>query len=120
MAASLPANVNLLTFEGWKQPSTYLVRFEHLFEKDEDSLYSAPITLDLEVVFSEFDIVSVRETTLAGNQWKEENTRLKFYADPVPVPEPTVKQTSHKSDNSMKVKLNPMEIRTFVIEMNWK
>lgn len=120
MEASLPANVNLLTFEAWKNPSTYLVRFEHLFEKDEDTLYSAPITLDLEVVFSKFDISSIRETTLAGNQWIEDSSRLKFYADPVPIPEEVNNRIKHRSDNSLKVKLNPMEIRTFVIEMNRK
>ncbi|XP_062548695.1 lysosomal alpha-mannosidase-like [Armigeres subalbatus] len=120
MIASLPANVNLLTFEAWKQPATYLVRFEHLFEKNEDSLYSAPVTLDLEVVFSEFEIVDVRETTLAANQWKEDSSRLKFYADPVPVPEEVTRKNTINKMNSMEVELTPMEIRTFVIQMNKK
>lgn len=119
MAASLPANVNLLTFEPWKQPSTYLVRFEHIFEKNEDSLYSAPIAFNLQDVFSKFSISSVRETTLGANQWKEDLSRLKFYADPVPIPEHTTEPIKARSTDDMVIALNPMEIRTFVIEMDF-
>lgn len=120
MAASLPVNVNLLTFEPWKQPSTYLVRFEHIFEKNEDSQYSSPVSFNLEDAFSKFSITSVRETTLGANQWKEDSTRLKFFADPVPVPEETSQQIPARSSDDRAIVLNPMEIRTFVIEMDPK
>ncbi|XP_053696668.1 lysosomal alpha-mannosidase-like [Sabethes cyaneus] len=118
LSASLPMNVNLLTFEPWKQPFTYLVRFEHLLEKTEDPLYSSPVTINLKTVFSSFDIRSVRETTLGANQWKEDKSRLKFYADPVPHSnEPAAESLPHEDHDVNVVTLHPMEIRTFVLEM---
>ncbi|XP_055550779.1 lysosomal alpha-mannosidase-like [Wyeomyia smithii] len=119
LSESLPMNVNLLTFEPWKQPYTYLVRFEHLLEKNEDPLYSSQVTINLKTLFSAFDIYSIRETTLGGNQWKEDKSRLKFYADPVPQLEEPASQSAPQHDDSNVVTLGPMEIRTFIMEMKF-
>ncbi|XP_055636185.1 lysosomal alpha-mannosidase-like [Toxorhynchites rutilus septentrionalis] len=117
LSASLPPNVNLLTFEPWKKPLTYLVRFEHLLEANEDPQFSQPTSFNLQSLFSNFNIGSVRETTLAGNQWKKDSSRLKFRADPVV---PTEKMSSPHGavqNDDFDITLTPMEIRTFVIEM---
>ncbi|XP_058821191.1 lysosomal alpha-mannosidase-like isoform X3 [Topomyia yanbarensis] len=118
LPSSLPMNVNLLTFEPWKQPFTFLIRFEHLLEQTEDPLYSAPVTINLKDVFSKFNIYSVRETTLGGNQWKEDKSRLHFSSGPVPLTHESVPFSSTKPSDVYQVTLGPMEIRTFVMEMS--
>nr|XP_049466711.1 lysosomal alpha-mannosidase-like [Anopheles coluzzii] len=67
LSESLPPNVHLLTVEPWKD-DTMLLRFEHLFEKGEDSQYSLPIQINVQDLFVNVNVVSLRETTLAGNQ----------------------------------------------------
>ncbi|XP_058821189.1 lysosomal alpha-mannosidase-like isoform X1 [Topomyia yanbarensis] len=115
LSGSMPANVNLLTFEPWKGSNSFLIRFEHLLEKDEDPRYSQPVTIDLQSVFSKFRIVSARETTLAGNQWKEDSSRLKFFFDAVPITQET--KVTKAEEAGLEFTLNPMEIKTFVLEM---
>lgn len=141
---SLPLNVHLLTFEPWRRDNVdgnrYLLRFEHLLEKDEDPEYSKPVKFNFEDVFRNLEIWSVRETTLAGNQWIGDAKRFKFVADP-----PTLKYdtVNHKFDYSIpeelldkenevdsnkeeprryygidyEVTLAPMQIRTFIIQL---
>lgn len=79
-------NINLLTFEPWREDkmngNNYLIRFEHLLEKDDDTEYSKPVTFNLQDVFRSFDIAWIKETTLAGNQWLLEAQRFKFQPDP--------------------------------------
>lgn len=50
----LPANVHMLTLEQWVLPSIMpvevsqiLLRFEHIYEKDEDPVLSQPATVNL-------------------------------------------------------------------------
>ncbi|XP_053694119.1 lysosomal alpha-mannosidase isoform X2 [Sabethes cyaneus] len=81
LSLSLPLNVNLMTFEPWKE-NCLLVRFEHLLEKNEDPLYSKPVRFNLQDIFRSFSIEEISETTLAANQWKEDSKRLKFKPDP--------------------------------------
>ncbi|XP_055546042.1 lysosomal alpha-mannosidase-like [Wyeomyia smithii] len=124
LKTSLPPNVNLLTFEPWKGANSFLVRFEHLLEKNEDSRYSQPVTINLREVFSKFSISSARETTLAGNQWKADSKRLRFFFEPVPLDDEAgvaeeagvVEEASAPHPSGMEFTLKPMEIRTFVVE----
>lgn len=52
---SLPANVHMLTLEQWSTTSSIepieipqiLIRFEHIYEKDEDPVLSQPAVVDL-------------------------------------------------------------------------
>lgn len=84
MSLSLPQNINLLTFEPWKD-NTLLVRFEHILERDEDpTAYSKPVTFNLRDVFAGLHIAEVRETTLAANQWIEEAVRFSFKEETIP------------------------------------
>ena len=113
LSESLPPNVHLLTVEPWKD-DTMLLRFEHLFEKGEDSQYSLPIQINVQDLFVNVNVVSLQETTLAGNQWKEESIRLDYGQ----------KQNKNTNrtviENKFIVELKPMEIRTFVIRLEKK
>lgn len=150
-------NIHLLTFEPWRRDKmngdTYLIRFEHLLEKDEDPEYSKPVSFNLQDVFRGFDIAGIKETTLAGNQWLLNAKRFKFTPDPTelrfdsinqkfdyrinPYQEETV--VDNEIDGKMKIgqeefgepiidarrygldfeiTLKPMQIRTFVMQMN--
>lgn len=154
---SLPKSVNLLTLEPWKENSL-LIRFEHTLGKDEDETYSKPVTFDFQDVFRSFAIVSVRETTLAGNQWLSDAKRFQFTAktaesNQIPkTVEPIARDNSHMLEqkpkpfpdisiaqyyqptyrmgqrrlrelsdvNDFTITLKPMEIRTFVAELEWR
>lgn len=150
-------NIHLLTFEPWRRDKMngdqYLIRFEHLLEKDEDPEYSKPVTFNLQDVFRAFDIAGIKETTLAGNQWLLNAKRFKFTPDPEQLRYDSVNQKfdfridpnrkEGGSDNEIdsearvgreefgdpiidarsygldfEITLNPMQIRTFVMQMN--
>ncbi|XP_029732563.2 lysosomal alpha-mannosidase-like [Aedes albopictus] len=141
LSLSLPLNVNLMTFEPWKDNSL-LVRFEHLLEKDEDPMYSKPVRFNLQDIFRSFSIEEIRETTLAGNQWKEDNTRFQFKADPNYLKQITraeivnpfngtervVKTDDQSASENLKnvsnegfeIVLGPMQIRTFVMQLEFR
>ncbi|XP_061514028.1 lysosomal alpha-mannosidase-like [Anopheles gambiae] len=113
LSESLPPNVHLLTVEPWKD-DTMLLRFEHLFEKGEDSQYSLPIQINVQDLFVNVNVVSLQETTLAGNQWKEDSIRLDYG-------QKRKKNTNRTViENEFIVELKPMEIRTFVIQLEKK
>jgi lysosomal alpha-mannosidase len=86
---SLPDNVHILTLEPWK--NSYLLRLEHALEKNEDDALSTEVTVDLEELFTLFNITEIWETTLGANQVLDESPNLK-------------------------ITLKPMEIRTFIIK----
>lgn len=118
-----------MTLEPWRENS-YLVRFEHLLEKDEDQNYSKPATFDLIDVFGKlFDIESVRETNLAGNQWLSDVKRFKFAKEEKDIQPPmerdnvmratkNVSEEAETDDEGHSITLTPMQIRTFVITVN--
>ncbi|XP_037825869.1 lysosomal alpha-mannosidase isoform X2 [Lucilia sericata] len=81
LSISLPKNIHLLTFEPWHE-NEILVRFEHILEKDEDPEYSKFVQFDINEVFQGFKISNIRETTLDGNAWLDENRRMEFVPDP--------------------------------------
>ncbi|XP_049857093.1 lysosomal alpha-mannosidase-like [Schistocerca gregaria] len=108
----LPQNVKILTLEPWKDTSL-LLRLEHMLEKEEDTNLSQPATINLEALFAPFSISSIRETTLGGNQWLEDNTRLIWIDE-----EGTASTTRQSKGDIPNVTLEPMEIRTFVIEID--
>ena len=125
-AFELPMNVNLLTFEPWTNTSAsdaanqYLIRLEHIFEEGEHSQLSEPVTISLQEVFGPTgldigQISFIRETTLGGNQWKDEKEALDWKIKG----EESSKSTKECGNNqSMKdeIVLQPMDIRTFIAE----
>lgn len=114
IGAELPQNVYLMTFEPWKKDS-FLIRFEHILEKDEDPELSEPVSFNLTHVFPG-DFVFA-EVTLAGNQWIEDKSRLQFQAEGTKSkPQKSFPKTAgHKLLTDMRISLNPMEIRTFIM-----
>lgn len=146
---ALPQNVYLMTLEPWRENS-YLLRFEHVLEKDEDPNYSKATTFDLIDVFGTLlSIRSVRETNLAGNVWMSDVKRFKFQADKLREGREIqdkdgssvfLDEQVHElkeeggvfgdgeevsqilSDDSLKysITLTPMQIRTFVIDVREK
>lgn len=98
-----------------------LLRFEHIFELNEDSKLSKPITFNLKDRFRSFDILSMRETMLAANRWLDETSRLKFKTKTSENTEnqKTTKRSTRIDDN-LSISLKPMEIRTFVANVQWK
>ncbi|XP_055295901.1 lysosomal alpha-mannosidase-like isoform X2 [Sitodiplosis mosellana] len=156
LSLSLPKNIHLLTFEPWKSDSI-LIRFEHILEKDEDKQYSQAVTFNFQDVFRSFDVISIREATLAANQWLDEAKRLHFKSDnlnetPSTTETATVRMSEHErrhpqidikpdvsprqyskrayklirqnavegDNNDLTITLKPMEIRTFIVELEPK
>lgn len=130
----MPDNVHLLTFEPWKD-GTLLLRLEHYLQKTDDPLdLSKSVTVDLEEILPNLSIESVKETTLAANQWKDEANRLKWKFTDTMVndfnqnyPRQNIqnKQSPTNGDEKIlkttkktEVTLSPMEIKTFVIKLN--
>jgi lysosomal alpha-mannosidase len=130
----LPKMVNLLTLESW-DPETVLIRLEHIFEINEDADYSRPIQLSLRRMFRNFKVVKVREMTLDALQDIElaRTNRLRFQTSTNPYKNYTdelgdfvnMDYVSHLIDNSPAgedlfiVELRPMEIRTFLVQINY-
>lgn len=116
-----------------------MVRFEHILEKNEDQQYSKPVSFNFHDVFRELSVASIRETTLSANQWLDEAKRLNFTAKIENVHETPSSMDVHSSGtpellqshisgrhlsnramkdaNDLTIKLNPMEIRTFIVEL---
>ncbi|XP_015365920.1 PREDICTED: lysosomal alpha-mannosidase isoform X2 [Diuraphis noxia] len=113
----LPNNVQLLTLEPWKDGSV-LLRFEHIFEYNENKNLSTPIVIDVEDLFTKFRVVSLKETILGGNQWLEDNTKLTWMPeDSNSLGTKPSKKPDQKSIDPRHIMLTPMQIRTFVAEI---
>jgi len=107
-----------LTLEPWKGRSL-LLRLEHLQDKEDDPQLSKPATVSLKGLFSAFDVISARETSLGANQWLGQVKRMDW---PVESNEIDVdsKEANLDLDDDLNVTLNPMQIRTFIIEVAYK
>ena len=127
----LPTNINLLTFEPWLNASSdypnkqYLVRLEHLFEEGEHASLSQPVTVSLSKLFGPIgigigEISWMRETTLGGNRWKDETKRLDWKVKGEKATEEDPSRWDSNAEGRQAavedVVLNPMEIRTFIVE----
>lgn len=90
-------------------------------------------------MFRSFNVVSIRETTLSANQWLDRAERLQFTVETdnkstISASEDKLTSSDKDEANRLKVDsnsdilpnenfqitLNPMEIRTFAVEMKWK
>ncbi|KAK9693086.1 Glycosyl hydrolases family 38 C-terminal beta sandwich domain [Popillia japonica] len=125
LTRNLPDNVQLLTLEPWRSSdNTLLLRLEHVLEKDEDHTLSMNATVDLNGLFTYFDIVSIQEMTLDGNQPLHESERLewvvgnefKYY-----YVSPTGRKTNYTQApfKYNMVDLSPMQIRTFLLTVTY-
>jgi lysosomal alpha-mannosidase len=67
----LPVNLHLLTVQDNSilgSAGTMLLRIDHSFEVGEDPVYSQPVQLNLDALFSSITLVSCTEMTLTANQ----------------------------------------------------
>ncbi|GFG40564.1 hypothetical protein Cfor_04486 [Coptotermes formosanus] len=116
----LPENVHILTLEPWKG-HTFLLRLEHIYEKNEHPVFSKPATVNLQDLFKPFSIVSARETTLGGNQWLSESHRFEWKSESNDIDstleDEDMPLPSSKDEDALSITLVPMQIRTFIIDI---
>lgn len=130
----LPKMVNLLSLESWDAENV-LIRLEHIFEINEDADYSRPVQVSLRRMFRNFKIVKVREMTLDALQDVElaRTNRLRFQTSTNPYKNYTDElgdfvnmdyvthliDNVHPSDDLFIVELRPMDIRTFLVQIQY-
>ncbi|NXF00041.1 MA2B1 mannosidase, partial [Menura novaehollandiae] len=111
---ALPPNLHLLTVEP-RGAGTLLLRLEHLFERGESQNGSCPVTVDLTTLFSAFTITTVQEMALGGDIPLHSVSRLLWTtATGTPKPRPVPKLDPRR------VRLEPMEIRTFLASVRYR
>jgi len=67
LSDSMPLNIHLLTFDQ-VDVKQYLVRVEHYFELNEDEIYSKPVTIDLQTLFTKIGTINdMTELILTAN-----------------------------------------------------
>lgn len=105
-----------MSFEPWKEKS-FLIRFEHIMEKDEDLQQSLPVSFNVSQIFPGH--FTFAEVSLGANQWIGDMSRLHFKQEGSArqtIDEVTEKQVERQDDSSqLIVTMNPMEIRTFIM-----
>ena len=123
----LPENVNLLTLESVSrnkmtpEKNLYLVRFEHIFDLDEHPILAQPANVPLRNFiesYFESEIISIEEVTLGGNQLKDKALEKRFQWNGEQIyGEREQNLASTDYDEFDEIELNPMEIRSFQIEL---
>ncbi|CAF1661878.1 unnamed protein product, partial [Adineta ricciae] len=112
---TLPMNVHLLTLDQLA-PKEFLVRVEHYFELNEDDTFSHPVTFNLQSIFTSLgSIKSMQEMTLAANLALSDLNRLKWVTGNEEMLDRHVSKDANANDTN--ITLNPMEIRTFRVEL---
>ena len=105
LKAELPPEVNILTIEPViqeKDTLTVLFRVEHIYDRDEHSKFSKPVSIPIDVssieherhipiakknfffkkIFLRHQLLEAKEVTLGGNMYKSESfNRLKWTLD---------------------------------------
>ncbi|NXI19195.1 MA2B1 mannosidase, partial [Irena cyanogastra] len=110
---ALPPALHLLTLEP-RGAGAVLLRLEHLYERGESHNGSRPLTVDLTTLFSAFTITSVQEMALAGDVPLHSVSRLLWNtAAGTPKPRPAARLDPRR------VRLEPMEIRTFLASVRY-
>ncbi len=122
----LPENVHLLTAEEWHGNSrdSVLLRFEHLFQPDEDVHMSPPASFDLDLVFKGLKVAAAEEVMLGANLRKGERPRLSGWRaeESNDIVEETEEETEEEAlyfsgPGPKMVTLKPMQIRTFIVDL---
>ncbi|CAG7723264.1 unnamed protein product [Allacma fusca] len=123
----LPPNCHLLTLKKLAV-NEYLIRFEHIYEKNEDKDLSTGIVISVQELEEVLKFKSIRETTLGGNQWKDEAKRFQWKVVGAQeglseerkatqtVDDSASTNTYHTLEESAAktITLSPMQIRTFI------
>ena len=129
LSTELPENIKLMTLTsnyGSFLNGQALLRLAHMYSVDEHPTLSQPVTVDLQKVFGKtgLKIVSASETTLTGNQPKEEQV-AKRHDWRSNIEDPTGGKM-YKSANACEDRvpfdadnlvttIRPMELKTFLV-----
>ncbi len=90
----------------------FLLRLGHAFGHEESDSFSKPATIDLSKLFRGFNIIAISETTLTGNRKKKDRMNDKMQW------QQSTKQSYFQKKDGTVMTLNPMEIRTFEVEVS--
>ena len=129
----MPPNVNLLTLEPVYKSNEYfannsfLLRFEHLFDVNEHEILSLPAKIPMKPFIEQFfdtEIKSIQETTLGGDRLKEAgfketlqwNSRSNRNGKTLK-PRKGFGSGSISEKDFEEIEIQPMEIRTFIVEL---
>jgi len=122
LTKAFPPNLQLISIKNLQFFSAeVIIRLNHFYSVGEDADLSKPVQIDIASIFTDFDIVSVTDTTLSANrklsdlhrkQWK---TVTDATDEPVAPKIPTI-----LINNVAVVTLNPMEIKTLLVRLNRK
>ncbi|KAK9731131.1 Glycosyl hydrolases family 38 C-terminal beta sandwich domain [Popillia japonica] len=104
LATALPNN-------NTNDKATILLRLEHIFSKDEDNVLSQPATLNIGNLFPLFNIINIEEMSLAAHMPKIEIEKMTWNSFIPATPSREVRSTD------LNIDLEPMEIRTFIVEV---
>ena len=117
----MPENIHILTMKKiFVEDDLFgvfiFLQLEHIFQTEEHSQLSQPVTLNLSNIFSFLSVEWARETTLAGNVWKDESERLVFEKDSNRIPQ-VVKDSHLVLRSGLEMTLGPMEFKSFVMKV---
>jgi len=127
--AQLPQNLHLLTFEVRNPTPTgvspqgdtfWLLRLHHLYEVNENTQYSVPVTFNISNLFKStvFTVNTLEETILTGTLLRSKLNRLQWKTstlnpiDRIYAPH-TLSSTADGMVKDFVVTINPREIKTY-------
>lgn len=122
LSGDLPANVHLMTLSAnyaARMDGGLLVRFQHVYAKDEDPELSKPVTIFLDQVFKSVRVTRAKELTLTGNKPVESRLAYTWSMEDEGLKTGKYAQIPFNSE-TFALTLQPMEIRTFVLYMETK
>lgn len=113
---TLPENINLLTLEP-RPDGKLLIRLEHMFDVDEDNELSAPVTISITDLLTNYTITEATELMLGGNQLKNESSRFTWQtADSNDFIRMNAEVTGKSESLALdSIVMSPMQIRTFSV-----
>ena len=116
LTTQLPFQLNIATLQ-FLSSNTLLLRLEHVYQIDDPAPFNNPVTVTLDNMFTGFSVVSVTELVLGANENIDNVQRLQWNVE-------EGSKVSYKKQNvfgpSFAVTLNPIEIRTFELEVKMK
>ncbi|BES87685.1 lysosomal alpha-mannosidase [Nesidiocoris tenuis] len=117
----LDERIQILTLEPWTA-SSHLLRLEHILEKNDDlARRNELVSVDIQDLFADWEVVQVTEMMLGANAAKSEVTRLKWHEQGKmkEAQEAAEYQTTPQPPTHI-AKLKPMDIKTYIVELRPK
>jgi len=113
-----PSNVHLLTLQlGSTTSSNVTFRLAHIYEKDDGSTLSQPVTLNLADYFAFASVTQLEERSLTGIWALKDLHRWNWKTSSSQQKQESQTYDSPSSKGDFVVTLNPVEIKTFYINL---